>query len=142
MPILGFFVKKVKVIPVTRDGNDARAIMNGLKCLKHGDKLAVYPEGKRNQTDAPFLPFKSGSALFAIRAKVPVIPMVIYRKAKMFQMNYILFGEPFEFTEYYDCKITDEILKEADDILLEKMTKLWNDHHDYLESKKGKKSCK
>jgi 1-acyl-sn-glycerol-3-phosphate acyltransferase len=81
IPVLGFFIRRVKAILVNRDGSDARAIMDGLRCLKHGDKLAIYPEGKRNKTDEPFLPFKSGSALFAIRAKVPIIPVVIYQKA-------------------------------------------------------------
>lgn len=127
MPILGFFVKKVKTICVSRDGNDARAILDGLKCLKNGEKLAIYPEGQRNKTDEPFLPFKSGSALFAIRAKVPVVPMVIYKKARFLQRNYILMGEPFELSEYYGVKLTEEVLQEADGKIMQAMLKLRTD---------------
>ena len=142
IPVLGFFIKKVKTIPVNRDGNDARAIMDVLKCLKHGDKIAVYPEGKRNMTNEPFLSFKSGSALFAIRSKVPIVPVVIYQKARFFRMNYVIYGEPFELNEYYGVKLTDELLKEADDKILAKMQQLWAEQDNFLKQKKGKKKCK
>ncbi len=142
IPVLGFFIKRVKAIPVNRDGNDARAIMDVLKCLKHGDKVAVYPEGKRNMTDEPFLPFKSGSALFAIRSKVPIVPVVIYQKARFFRLNYAIYGEPFELSEYYGVKLTDELLKEADDKILAKMQQLWTEYDCFLQQKKGKKKCK
>ncbi len=135
MPILGFFVKKVKTICVSRDGNDARAILDGLKCLKNGEKLAIYPEGQRNKTDEPFLPFKSGSALFAIRSKVPVVPMVIYKKARFLQRNYILMGEPFELSEYYGVKLTEEVLQEADGKILQAMQKL---RSEFESARKGK----
>ena len=142
IPVLGFFIKAVKTIFVNRDGSDARAIMDGLKCLKYGDKIAVFPEGKRNKTIEPFLPFKSGSALFAIRAKVPVVPVVIYPKARFFRKNYAIYGEPFEFTEYYGQKLTDELLQEADAKILEKMKELWIQHDNFLKERKGKKACK
>lgn len=138
MPILGFFVKKVKTICVSRDGNDARAILDGLKCLKNGEKLAIYPEGQRNKTDQVFLPFKSGSALFAIRSKVPVVPVVIYEKAKLFKRNYILMGEPFELDEYYGMKLTEEVLQEADGKILQKMQQLRSDFEQSLAAKKRK----
>ena len=142
IPVLGFFIRRVKAILVNRDGSDARAIMDGLRCLKYGDKLAIYPEGKRNKTDEPFLPFKSGSALFAIRAKVPIIPVVIYQKAKFFRMNYVIYGEPFELEEYYGVKLTDELLQEADEKILTKMKELWAEQDNFLKNKKRKKQCK
>ena len=142
MPIFAFFLKKLKTIFVNRDGNDARAIMDGLKCLKHGDKLAVYPEGKRNTTDQTFLPFKSGCALFAIRAKVPVVPVVLYGKARFLRKNYALYGEPFDLREYYGQKLTEEVLREADAKILAKMQALWTEFDQTMQKKKGKKKCK
>lgn len=116
---MSFFCKKLKAIEVNRDGNDVRAVMDSLKCLKNGEKISLFPEGTRNKTDAEMLPFKSGAAVMAIKAKVPVVPMMIYKKPKPFRLNHILMGEPFEFTEYYGRKMTDDLVKEADREALE-----------------------
>ena len=140
IPIFGFFVKKVKTICVSRDGSDARAIMDALKCLKNGDKIAIYPEGTRNKTDQPFIPFKSGSALLAIRAKVPVVPMVIFKKAGFWQRNHIIIGQPFELSEYYGMKLTEDLLREADGKILATMQQLWQSHKQTLEENKRKKN--
>ena len=139
-PILGPFITGAKTIYVGRDGTDARAIMDALKCLKSGDKVAIYPEGTRNKSDQPFLPFKSGSALLAIRAQVPIVPMVVYQKARFFRRNDIIIGEPFELSEYYGKKMTEELLKEADGKILAVMEGLREKHKQMLEEKKGKKN--
>lgn len=139
MPIYGFFCKKVKAIGVSRDGTDVRGFMDSLKCLKKGDKVCICPEGTRNKTEEIFLPFKSGAAMLAIRAKAPVIPIVIYNKARFLRTTHVLIGEPMEFTEYYDRKLTEDLLQEADERILQKFWEMRNAHTDYLASKKKRK---
>ena len=136
MPVFGFFCKKVKAIAVNRDGTDVRGIMDALKCLKNGEKVSICPEGTRNKTNEAFLPFKSGAAMLAIRAKAPVIPVVIYNKARFLRTTHILMGEPIEFTEYYDQKLTDEILNGADERIINTFWALRKEHDEYLASKK------
>lgn len=138
MPIYGFFCKKVKAIAVNRDGADVRGFMDALKCLKNGEKVSICPEGTRNKTDKIFLPFKSGAAMLAIRAKAPVIPVVIYNKARFLRTTHILVGDPIEFTEYYDQKLTEEILKEADERIVNTFWELRKEHEKYLAAKKNK----
>ena len=140
MPVFGAVISAAKTIFVGRDGADARSIMDALKCLKNGEKVAIYPEGTRNKTDQPFLPFKSGSALLAIRAQVPVVPVVIYKKPRFWRKTDILIGEPFELSEYYGEKITEELLKEADTKILAVMQEMREKHKQQLEEKKGKKN--
>lgn len=139
IPVLGFFVRRVKAIPVSRDGNDVRAVMNGLKCLKNGDKLAIYPEGRRNKVSEELQSFESGSAMLAIRAKAPIVPVVIYKRPKLFRKNYAIIGEPFELSEYYGVKLTDEILREADNKISERMKQLRADFVAQLETAKDGK---
>ena len=139
MPVYGFFCKKAKAIAVNRDGADVRGFMDALKCLKHGDKVSICPEGTRNKTDEVFLPFKSGAAMIAIKAKAPVIPVVIYNKARFLRRTHILIGEPIEFTEYYNQKLSEDVLKEADEKIVARFWELWNEHTRYLAEKKGKK---
>jgi 1-acyl-sn-glycerol-3-phosphate acyltransferase len=138
MPIFGFFCKKTKAIAVNRDGADIRGLMDALKCLKHGDKVSICPEGTRNKTQEAFLPFKSGAAMLAIKAKVPIIPVVIYKKARFLRMTHILVGDPIQFSEYYGQKLTDEVLKAADEKVVNRFWELRNQHEQYLAKKKGK----
>ena len=132
--------KKIRCISVNRDGNDARAFMNSLKCLKNGEKVSIFPEGTRNKTDAEMLPFKPGAAALAVKAKVPVVPVAIYKKPRLFRTAHILYGEPFELSEFYDKKLSAEDLKTADDIIKEKLLSLKRGHAAFLQEKKrGKK---
>ena len=137
-PVIGFLAEKVRTIWLNRDGTDVRGLMDAIKCLKNNEKVAIFPEGTRNKTKEPFLPFKPGASMLAIRTKTPIVPMVIYEKPKAFRVAHILIGEPFEFTEYYDKKLTEEDLKAADDKILELFVRMREEHRAYLESKKKK----
>ena len=65
--------------------------------------------------------------------------MMIYKKPKPFRLNHILMGEPFEFTEYYGRKMTDDLVKEADEKLLNKLLDLRRGHAEFLAAKKRRK---
>ena len=136
---VGFFARRVGVIGANRDGNDARVLLDGLKCLKNGEKVCVYPEGTRNKSGVDFLPFKPGAAVLAIKARVPIVPICIYKKQRMFRLNHILVGKPFELSEYYDRKLDETLIKEADERLYQTLKTLREDHTAFLQSKKKKK---
>ena len=138
-PVLGALARGVKVISVNRDGNDVRGLLDCFKCLKNNEKIVIFPEGTRNKTEEDMLPFKHGASVMAIRTKTPIVPVVIYKKPKLFRCTHILMGEPFELTEYYDKKLTDEELLQADTKIRELMLKMKADHTRYLAEKKKKK---
>lgn len=132
------FCKAVKLITVNRNGEDVKALMDILKCLKNGEKVAIYPEGTRNKTDAELLPFHNGAVMMSIKTKTPIVPVVIYKKPRMLHMNHIIIGEPFELSEYYGQKLTQELLTEANEKLRERMLAIRRDHAEMLEKKKNK----
>lgn len=134
-----WFTDKCECIMVNRDGSDVRAVILAMKYLKSGESICIFPEGTRNKTEEPFLPFKSGAAALAIKTKTPVVMMLQCKKIRFFRRNYIYYSEPFEFTEYYGQKLTEDDYKEADEKLREKMLELYYQLAETLKNKKKKK---
>jgi len=56
-------------------GNAMQALINAIR--KEGLSAAIFPEGKRSHSTT-LQPFKKGAFLIALRARVPIIPVVIH----------------------------------------------------------------
>lgn len=134
-----WFTNKCECIMVNRDGNDVRAVMQAMKYLKNDESICLFPEGTRNKTDEIFLPFKSGAAMLSIRTKTPIVMMVQCKRIRLFRRNYFYYSEPFEFTEYYGKKLSEEDIAEADEKLRQKMLEI---HFQLTEAIKNKKKRK
>jgi len=118
--LVGGFLKVIGGIPIDRDATDLNAIKESFKTLKNGSSLAIFPEGTRNKTDAELLPLKGGVGMIASRAKVGILPLFIYKKAKIFRKNYIFVGDKFSLEEFYGKKDAgDEITEKIRTKILE-----------------------
>lgn len=133
------FVTKCQCIPVNRDGNDLKAVMQAMKYLKSGESVVIFPEGTRNKTEEVFLPFRSGATALSIKTKTPIIPVVQIKKIRFLRKSHAIYGEPIEFTEYYDKKITDDDIKKCDEELRNKMLELHAELSQMLNKKKKRK---
>ena len=58
----------------------------------------------KRKTSEELLPFKNGVGMIAVKAKVNVIPIYIYKKAKIFRKNYVFVGEKFSLEEFYGIR--------------------------------------
>jgi 1-acyl-sn-glycerol-3-phosphate acyltransferase len=78
LPFIGWHLNRSGQIPVAVDNPRASiaSLTNGVRALKAGMPLFVFPEGGRSQ-DGQLGPFMSGPAYMAIRAGVPLIPMAL-----------------------------------------------------------------
>ena len=47
------------------------------RCLEVGGAVAIFPEGNYGPAEGELMPFKKGFAHFAIKAKVPVVPVAL-----------------------------------------------------------------
>jgi 1-acyl-sn-glycerol-3-phosphate acyltransferase len=143
----GKFVRKLLAsfggIPIDRDNVDIRSLMNFIKLLKNGNNLVIFPEGTRNKTGSTdMLPFKGGSMLFAVKSKKAILPLVVYKKARLFRKNFLMIGKPFELSDFYDKQMTEDVIsvleKQVRDRMVELQKELF-DRVDSLKKKKGKK---
>ena len=111
----------VEAIPVSRDGQDAKAVMTALRYLKNGEKISMFPEGTRNRTEEELLPLKGGAAMFAIKARVPVYPVMCPHKTRLFRRTKILVGDPIDLSAFYERRLTAEDYAAAEEVIREKM---------------------
>jgi len=95
-PFLGWHLRRSGQIPV--DQSDARASLRSLnrasETLRHGMPLVVFPEGGRAR-DGQLQEFMGGAFYAAIKARVPVVPVVLVGTRELLPMNsfHVLPGE-------------------------------------------------
>lgn len=92
-----FFGHVLGAISVDRSRADVRAIKAGLNVCKQGKKLGVFPEGTRNKKAdrAEIGEIHDGAIMLASRAGVPIIPMVLLKRPRLFRFNKLVIGRPF-----------------------------------------------
>lgn len=61
-----------------------KSIMEGIKEIKNGQSIVLFPEGTRNMGDE-IKPFKEGGFRLATKTKVPVIPIALSNTYKVFE---------------------------------------------------------
>lgn len=114
-------------VPIDRTSASAAedAIQTGLRILREGKILGIYPEGTRSP-DGRLFRGKIGVARMALETGVPVIPVAMCYSAiklpfgKKLMRVRVRFGEPLDFTRYeglagdrfVERSITDEIMYE------------------------------
>jgi len=65
-------------VPVVRDRHGDKALFHHVdRCLEVGGAVAIFPEGNYGPKEGELLPFKKGFAHFAIKARVPVVPVAL-----------------------------------------------------------------
>ncbi len=78
MPFIGWYLGRSGQMPIdTVNPHATRASLGeGVKALRAGMPLFVFPEGGRTPT-GELRPFLSGAAYLAIRAQVPLVPIAL-----------------------------------------------------------------
>jgi 1-acyl-sn-glycerol-3-phosphate acyltransferase len=78
LPFIGWYLGRSGQMPIdTVNPHATRASLGeGVKVLRAGMPLFVFPEGGRTPT-GKLLPFLSGAAYLAIRAQVPLVPIAL-----------------------------------------------------------------
>ena len=63
-----------------------QALLDGIKKVKEGDNICIFPEGTR--TDGPMLEFKGGSFKLATKSGAPILPLTIDGTHRVLEDNH------------------------------------------------------
>lgn len=133
-------LKSFGAIPVDRQKPALSTLLTAASVLRRDCKLLIFPEGTRNKTGTTQLQqIKDGSAVLAVKTKKPIVPIMIYKKAKLFRRNYVMIGKSFEFSEYYETKMQGDEIKKMDSIVRERMVEEQRKLFELLQVKKEKR---
>jgi 1-acyl-sn-glycerol-3-phosphate acyltransferase len=77
VPLLGWVLPKLNVIPVNQEGVDRSAIKALIRVLQAGNGVLVFPEGSRT-LDGTLQPAEPGMGLVIAKTLAPVVPMRIF----------------------------------------------------------------
>ncbi len=125
-------------IPIDRSKPDMKAMLSAMRVLKNGEKLVIFPEGTRNKTGTTDLQeIKGGAVVFAVRAKCPIVPAMLLKKPRLFRKTKIIVGKPFELSEFYEKKLSDEDIAKMEEIVREKMISEQNKLKEIVGKKNG-----
>lgn len=114
-----WFMGVVRAIPIDRKKPEISSIKNCLNVLNKNYNLLVFPEGTRTDKE-DVEGVKNGAAMFALKSKSPIIPMVYLKKQKPFRKNTLVVGEPI----YFNLDYNKENLQVVVNTLEEKMNEL------------------
>ncbi len=132
--IASWIMNKMHMIPVDRHHTDLTAMRQCSKALKDGQVLGIFPEGTRHQPDL-MAEVETGVAFLALRAGVPLLPVYIDGKLRLFRKTNVYVGNPMDISDLtkqgYDSevvhllteRIRDTFLTMRDDVQHKKLSK-------------------
>lgn len=117
-PVAAWVFKKIGTFPIKRGKPDRKALKNAFSILKRDEVLCIFPEGSRHRPDRPGRA-KPGAVMIPIKTKTPILPVGIkFAEKKRLKVS---IGEPFTLDKYYDRKLSKDELKEAGEIIMDKI---------------------
>jgi len=120
-----FIIWSTGSFAVDRGQPNVGTLKKMIAVLKKGKVILLFPEGTRNRGDEGSLQeLHNGAILLAVKARVPIVPMAMLRRPRVFRRNYFVYGEPLEYAELYEQKLTKEKLETATRLLAERMEEL------------------
>jgi 1-acyl-sn-glycerol-3-phosphate acyltransferase len=143
------FFAGVGVIPLDRGGGEAseRALTTGLRVLKQGKILGIYPEGTRSP-DGRLYRGKTGVARLALESRAPVVACAMINtfeflppgtmKPNRKYKPEVRFGAPMHFDRYYGQESDRQVLRAITDEIMAAIAALSGQEYVDMDARKAK----
>jgi len=137
VPFVGWYLNRSGQVPI--DAGSSRSaiagLLRGVKTLKSGLPLVIFPEGGRAEFGHT-TPFQSGAAFMAIKAQVPLVPLALIGTYEMLPIHTyhltprplkIVVGKPIS-TEGLTTRDAEVLTQQ----LFTEITSLYSEHHEVV----------
>lgn len=111
-PLFALLLKSLGAFPVKRGKADVDSIKMAYKFLEQGHAVGIFPEGTRTAPDSKNRRISSGAALIALKKNVPILPVAIKGRGKLFASIKVKFGVPFKLADENAVEFDSQTLKE------------------------------
>ncbi|MGI6199575.1 MAG: lysophospholipid acyltransferase family protein [Christensenellales bacterium] len=110
---LNRLLSSLNAYPVNRGQADLKAVRWAMDLLKRGEIFGIFPEGTRNHENDALQDMSDGAALIALKTKVPVIPVVLTGRCKLFRRVHIAVGEPVDLADLTAQRASKEVIDQG-----------------------------
>ncbi len=114
-----WFLTKLHCILVNRHNVDMEAMRACMKAIRMKKILLIFPEGTRHH-EGQMEHIEAGTALIAMRAKAPIVPIYFDRKLSLFKITNLYVGEEIPYDDLLaeginaeTCEKMNERMREA-----------------------------
>jgi len=127
-PIAAWWLRAIRVIPVTRERRDLRALVAAEAALKQGAALIIFVEGHRSSTGG-LQAGQGGAVRLALRTGCPIVPIALWgteaglRSACMRMPIHVRIGAPY-FVTTDTPKISQQCMSEFIDEMMLRLAAL------------------
>ncbi|OLN23254.1 1-acyl-sn-glycerol-3-phosphate acyltransferase [Domibacillus antri] len=120
----GKLMRGLNAFPVKRGMSDREALRSGLKLLKEGQVLGLFPEGTRSK-DGRLGKGLAGAGFFALRTEAAVVPCAVLGPYKIGRKLKVVYGPPIDMQPLRDRKASAE---EATETIMNAIGRLIQEH--------------
>jgi 1-acyl-sn-glycerol-3-phosphate acyltransferase len=123
IPLLGSFIARAHSFPVRRGVGDSAALRRGVRLLKEGKVLLIFPEGTRS-LDGRLMAFERGASFVALASGAAVVPIAIDGADRLLPPGRpvllpaklrVSFGPPVRLSHLREQRRSREVLQQAAD---------------------------
>ena len=132
-----WFFKGLGAYPVDRKQITPSVYKKTLSELNNNKQVFIFPEGTRNKQGSDEMGnAKAGMIMFASKGDAEIVPMLLYKKPRIFRRNYIIVGEPYKVVGENPKKLTQEEIDMNLELYNQKMHELRKEIDEKLAKKK------
>ncbi len=136
--LVGKMMKWAGVIAIDRENVDLSAIKKVLTALKNDESITIFPEGTRNKNGEELQSVKQGTAMFALKGKAQIVPIMLLHKPRVFRRNYVYVAPPVSLAEFVGDKVDGVAIDNASKKIEQVMKDAREYLQDYVENKRQK----
>lgn len=114
IPVFGWILRFMGTIRIDRSNKNPLAKKEAINNLEKGNIICIFPEGTRNKQSMELKDFKFGAVSFASKTGVPIIPITITKRPKLFRYGIkVIVGKPIYVKETDSLEKKNNELKKA-----------------------------